>query len=169
MGILTLADLGEKRTCPNCGAKFYDLGKSPASCPKCKTTFDPVVEVAKPKRTREKVKAAPVVADDDDEIEDDEDEAEETEDEDEEEDDEAIVALDDAEPELVEEDETAEPGIAAEPKAAKRKTAAKFTPDEDDEVVEDEIEEDDGLTVIDEDDEFEDDDIELEGDADEEI
>lgn len=35
------ADLGTKRTCPNCGAKFYDLGRQPALCPKCSTEFDP--------------------------------------------------------------------------------------------------------------------------------
>jgi uncharacterized protein (TIGR02300 family) len=34
-------DLGEKQLCPNCGAKFYDLKKRPAKCPKCDTTFDP--------------------------------------------------------------------------------------------------------------------------------
>ncbi|KAF0115428.1 MAG: hypothetical protein FD128_776 [Hyphomonadaceae bacterium] len=34
-------DLGEKQQCPNCGAKFYDLKKRPAKCPKCENTFDP--------------------------------------------------------------------------------------------------------------------------------
>ena len=29
--------LGTKRTCVACGARFYDLGKSPAICPKCAT------------------------------------------------------------------------------------------------------------------------------------
>lgn len=27
--------LGTKRLCPHCGAKFYDLDKSPIVCPKC--------------------------------------------------------------------------------------------------------------------------------------
>jgi uncharacterized protein (TIGR02300 family) len=38
-----LADpqLGTKQICPNCQAKFYDLGKRPAHCPKCATEFDP--------------------------------------------------------------------------------------------------------------------------------
>ena len=31
---------GEKRTCPNCGAKFYDLGRAILECPKCKTEID---------------------------------------------------------------------------------------------------------------------------------
>ena len=30
-------DLGMKRICVACGAKFYDLAKVPASCPKCGT------------------------------------------------------------------------------------------------------------------------------------
>jgi uncharacterized protein (TIGR02300 family) len=33
--------LGTKRDCPSCGAKFYDLSKSPAVCPKCKHEFVP--------------------------------------------------------------------------------------------------------------------------------
>ena len=31
------AELGLKRTCVACGAKFYDLARSPAVCPKCGT------------------------------------------------------------------------------------------------------------------------------------
>ncbi len=30
-----MPDLGTKHECYNCGTKFYDLGKSPALCPKC--------------------------------------------------------------------------------------------------------------------------------------
>ncbi len=33
--------LGAKQVCPNCQAKFYDLGRRPAHCPKCDTEFDP--------------------------------------------------------------------------------------------------------------------------------
>ena len=33
--------LGTKQICPNCQAKFYDLSKRPAHCPKCATEFDP--------------------------------------------------------------------------------------------------------------------------------
>jgi uncharacterized protein (TIGR02300 family) len=38
-----LADpaLGSKQICPNCQAKFYDLNRRPAHCPKCATDFDP--------------------------------------------------------------------------------------------------------------------------------
>jgi uncharacterized protein (TIGR02300 family) len=34
-------ELGSKQLCPNCQAKFYDLGKRPAHCPKCDHEFDP--------------------------------------------------------------------------------------------------------------------------------
>ena len=34
---MALAELGLKRTCVACGARFYDLNKSPAACPKCGT------------------------------------------------------------------------------------------------------------------------------------
>ena len=30
-------ELGLKRICVSCGARFYDLGKAPATCPKCAT------------------------------------------------------------------------------------------------------------------------------------
>jgi uncharacterized protein (TIGR02300 family) len=32
-------ELGTKRTCPSCAARFYDLMKNPIACPKCGTTF----------------------------------------------------------------------------------------------------------------------------------
>lgn len=44
-------ELGAKQLCPNCGAKFYDLNKRPAVCPKCQTAFDPE-EVVKTRRGR---------------------------------------------------------------------------------------------------------------------
>ena len=34
-------DLGTKRLCGNCGAKFYDLSKDPIVCPKCQTVMAP--------------------------------------------------------------------------------------------------------------------------------
>ena len=36
-------DLGTKRLCAGCGAKFYDLNRTPIVCPKCETVFTPVV------------------------------------------------------------------------------------------------------------------------------
>jgi uncharacterized protein (TIGR02300 family) len=35
-------ELGTKRLCGNCAAKFYDLGKDPIVCPKCHTVLQPV-------------------------------------------------------------------------------------------------------------------------------
>ena len=32
--------LGQKRVCPSCDAKFYDLNNNPAICPKCGHSFD---------------------------------------------------------------------------------------------------------------------------------
>ena len=33
-------ELGTKRLCMNCGAKFYDLSKDPIVCPKCHTVLE---------------------------------------------------------------------------------------------------------------------------------
>ena len=41
-------DLGMKRICVACAAKFYDLAKTPASCPKCGT--EQPAEQPRPKR-----------------------------------------------------------------------------------------------------------------------
>ena len=38
---LVKADLGTKRICPSCGARFYDLQKRPIECPKCAFSFEP--------------------------------------------------------------------------------------------------------------------------------
>jgi uncharacterized protein (TIGR02300 family) len=60
---LSKPELGTKRDCPSCGAKFYDLSKSPAVCPKCKHEFVPD-SGTKPKRAKPaekpKEKVAPV-------------------------------------------------------------------------------------------------------------
>ena len=48
---MTKPELGTKRDCPSCGAKFYDLNKSPATCPKCKHEFVPE-QAVKPKRAK---------------------------------------------------------------------------------------------------------------------
>lgn len=66
--------LGTKRVCEACEAKFYDLNKVPAVCPKCRSSFDPLaattsapVEDIVPTSENEKT--------DDGELEDDEDAA----------------------------------------------------------------------------------------------
>lgn len=35
-------DLGSKRTCQNCGTKFFDFGRDPITCPKCGAVFQVV-------------------------------------------------------------------------------------------------------------------------------
>ncbi len=44
-------ELGVKRDCPECGARFYDLNKQPAHCPKCDHEFVPE-SLLKPRKTR---------------------------------------------------------------------------------------------------------------------
>src|SRR5208337_1610476 len=39
------AELGTKRQCQNCGAKFFDLNKDPIVCPKCGTVFQGATRV----------------------------------------------------------------------------------------------------------------------------
>lgn len=46
------AELGDKQVCPSCGAKFYDLRKRPATCPKCSFSFDPSDETVKLRRAK---------------------------------------------------------------------------------------------------------------------
>jgi uncharacterized protein (TIGR02300 family) len=36
-------ELGTKRLCPGCGARFYDLSKDPITCPKCSTVVEIVI------------------------------------------------------------------------------------------------------------------------------
>ena len=40
-------ELGTKRLCGSCGAKFYDLAKDPIVCPKCGTVFEVVIPVSR--------------------------------------------------------------------------------------------------------------------------
>ena len=42
-------ELGTKRLCGNCGAKFYDLSKDPIVCPKCHTVMAPAAVAARPR------------------------------------------------------------------------------------------------------------------------
>jgi uncharacterized protein (TIGR02300 family) len=56
MRIVAKAELGTKRLCANCGAKFYDLNKDPIHCPKCGAVHE-VTQVV----TRARPEPAPVV------------------------------------------------------------------------------------------------------------
>ena len=41
-------ELGTKRLCPNCGAKYYDLGRDPIVCPRCGASFETGVVGVRP-------------------------------------------------------------------------------------------------------------------------
>ena len=64
---MALPELGAKQICPSCQAKFYDLNRRPAHCPKCSHDFGPDGAV----RTRRvRARAAPAGRDIEDEAED---------------------------------------------------------------------------------------------------
>jgi uncharacterized protein (TIGR02300 family) len=50
-------ELGTKRLCAHCGAKFYDLNHAPATCPQCGTVFEAAAVTARSRP--EAVRAAP--------------------------------------------------------------------------------------------------------------
>src|SRR5277367_4047368 len=91
-GSMTLvkADLGTKRICPSCTARFYDLSKRPIECPKCATTFEPEA-LYKQRRPRQPEPAPVAVVREREEDEETEDEEEETEDAEAEEAEEVVV------------------------------------------------------------------------------
>lgn len=148
------ADLGEKQLCPSCAAKFYDLNKRPAVCPKCGTAFDPGDETVKAKRVKSTRATAANYEDEEEkplvDAEDgSEDEVEETKELDAEGDDGAATLNEDGE-----EEESASPDALPEG----------FSEDEAD--LEEETADDGDAPMLDMDDdeEFSDDDLEIEGD-----
>jgi uncharacterized protein (TIGR02300 family) len=106
--------LGTKQLCPNCTAKFYDLQKRPAHCPKCAFEFDPE-EAIKVRRVR--TRATPTDYEDTDEEAEDQVKGKVGDDEDDEEEPEIItpeideVVADD--PVLIDEDEDLDPADPA--------------------------------------------------------
>jgi uncharacterized protein (TIGR02300 family) len=52
-------ELGIKRLCAGCGAKFYDLNKDPITCPKCGTVYQVMATTT---RVRAEPRAAAVAA-----------------------------------------------------------------------------------------------------------
>ena len=44
-------DLGHKRTCPHCGAKYYDFYQDELDCPQCGKSIE-AINITKPKRGR---------------------------------------------------------------------------------------------------------------------
>ena len=65
------SDWGKKLTCQSCGARFYNLNKEPATCPKCEATVE-IQPVLKPRRTPAEApkpkKVVKKVSDDDDDV-----------------------------------------------------------------------------------------------------
>ena len=58
-------ELGLKRQCMSCGAKFYDLDKDPATCPKCGTIYQAIASSSRVAAPALAARAAAVPADDD--------------------------------------------------------------------------------------------------------
>ncbi len=52
-------ELGTKRQCGGCSAKFYDLNRDPILCPKCETLFEPVVVATRSARAPAPVAPVP--------------------------------------------------------------------------------------------------------------
>ena len=67
------ADLGTKRACLACGMRFYDLGRSPITCPGCGAEFDPenIIKSRKGRPAGKTTSRIDVDATDHDQIEDD--------------------------------------------------------------------------------------------------
>jgi uncharacterized protein (TIGR02300 family) len=56
------AEWGQKRICPSCNARYYDMKKNPPVCPSCGTVFDPEILLrARRGRGAEKKAAVAVV------------------------------------------------------------------------------------------------------------
>jgi uncharacterized protein (TIGR02300 family) len=57
-------ELGTKRLCAHCGARFYDLNHAPAACPKCGAVFEAVVgpRSGRPESARSPVREVETVA-----------------------------------------------------------------------------------------------------------
>ncbi len=55
---MTKPELGTKRLCAGCNAKFYDLHKTPIVCPMCEAVFVP----PKPLPTRSRRPVEPTIA-----------------------------------------------------------------------------------------------------------
>ena len=56
------AECGSKRTCQSCGARFYDLRRTPAECPKCGAKFEPIQILKSRRRKAPPAKAPPAMA-----------------------------------------------------------------------------------------------------------
>jgi uncharacterized protein (TIGR02300 family) len=143
---LASPDLGTKQICPHCQAKFYDLNKRPAHCPKCATEFDPD-EAVRNRRVRARAVVPETEADDEraDQVRGGEAENEEEEEE------ATAPALDEVADEPMVDDDDDEEG--AEPGAGSGDDLGEFSDDED-------VEESDDVPFLEEDeDDFDDSEI----------
>ena len=61
---VTKAELGTKRVCPNCGARYYDLNRSPILCPRCGTQFELAAVAARARTAPVKAEVPAPVEDD---------------------------------------------------------------------------------------------------------
>jgi uncharacterized protein (TIGR02300 family) len=55
-------ELGTKRICASCGAKFYDLSRDPIVCPKCGTVYEVAAMPARATAAAAAAKPAPAAA-----------------------------------------------------------------------------------------------------------
>lgn len=149
-------DLGDKQVCPNCGAKFYDLRRRPAVCPKCTTSFDPDEETVRAKRGRSRVTAHDPSYEDDEDTQDAKAKKSGDDDEEEEAEAEETVEVDvEAEPEVVSEDE--EEGDERKPAASGEDLPEGFSEDEGD--LGEDAGEDDGVPMLEDEEEFNEDEL----------
>ena len=59
---MTKPELGTKRLCTNCSARYYDLNKTPITCPKCGAPFEVVATTARTRVEQRAVVSQPEVA-----------------------------------------------------------------------------------------------------------
>lgn len=148
---LNKPELGTKRVCPSCSARFYDLQKRPIECPKCSFEFEPEA-LLKQRRTRlpEEVKEkAEAKAADEEDLEEAEGEeaAQATGDEEELED--AVPAADEPMAEAESEDEDVEGAAETEAvEPAEFEEDIESEEDEDDELLEEVEEDEDDVSGI---------------------
>ena len=55
--LMAKAKLGTKRSCTSCGLRYYDLNKTPITCPSCNAEFDPE-SLLKTRKSRQPTKVA---------------------------------------------------------------------------------------------------------------
>ena len=56
---MTKPELGTKRLCANCSARYYDLNKTPITCPKCGAPFEVVATTPRTRFGQQAVASQP--------------------------------------------------------------------------------------------------------------